>query len=74
MLVHVRWFEHGARTVLAETAAPQALFLLDSCESIPVHSILQKIEVKELAPDEDEYGYGDIDEQTATSYYYRYVL
>ncbi|EJD02256.1 S-adenosyl-L-methionine-dependent methyltransferase, partial [Fomitiporia mediterranea MF3/22] len=46
---HIRWFEHGSRTILGETANPQALFLLDQCDDNPVETILQKISVRHLS-------------------------
>ncbi|EJD02255.1 S-adenosyl-L-methionine-dependent methyltransferase [Fomitiporia mediterranea MF3/22] len=48
---HLRWFDHGSRTVLGETASPQALFLLDKCDNNPVETILQKITVCHLGTD-----------------------
>jgi DNA (cytosine-5)-methyltransferase 1 len=45
-MFHARWFEHSSKTVLAETANPQALFLTDICDDNEVDSILQKITVK----------------------------
>ncbi|KAI5117478.1 hypothetical protein M0805_007182 [Coniferiporia weirii] len=51
---HGRWFQHGSQTVLAETANPQGLFLLDLCDSNPVSSIIQKIQVHQLSVDDTE--------------------
>lgn len=47
-MFHCRWFSHGSQTILAETANPQALFLLDECDDNPVDCILQKITVRHL--------------------------
>ncbi len=44
-LCHVQWFEHGAQTVLRETASPQELFLLNECASNPLSAILRKVSV-----------------------------
>ncbi|THH12028.1 hypothetical protein EW145_g289 [Phellinidium pouzarii] len=53
-LFHGRWFQHGSQTILAETANPQGLFLLDQCDSNPVSSIIQKIEIRQLNADDTE--------------------
>lgn len=73
MLFHARWFEHGARTVLAETADPQALYLLDSCDSVSVSAILQKIDIRKLDAHERELAYSD-DQVASASFYYRYAF
>ena len=72
LFCHVRWFEHGARTVLAETADPQELFLLDSCDTISVSAILQKVGLKELENNEKVSGLPNVD-PTATSFYQRCI-
>lgn len=51
---HARWFSHGSKTILGETANPQGLFLLDMCDDNPVDVILQKISVRYLGPGEKE--------------------
>jgi DNA (cytosine-5)-methyltransferase 1 len=52
---HGQWYTHGSKTLLQETAHPQSLFLMDACETdIPLASIFQKCNLRELAPGEDE--------------------
>lgn len=55
---HVRWYEHGSRTILQETAHPYGLFALAECADIPVGSILGPCVVQHLKPgDEEPYDY-----------------
>ena len=52
---HGQWYTHGSKTLLQETANPQSLFLLDSCEpDLPLASIVQKCNLRELGVGEDE--------------------
>jgi DNA (cytosine-5)-methyltransferase 1 len=52
---HGQWYTHGSKTLLQETANPQSLFLMDSCEpDLPLASIIQKCNMRELAIGEDE--------------------
>jgi DNA (cytosine-5)-methyltransferase 1 len=52
---HGQWYTHGSKTLLQETANPQSLFLMDSCEpDLPLASIIRKCNVRELAVGEDE--------------------
>lgn len=54
-LFHGQWYQHGSKTLLQETANPQSLFLIDDCEpDIPLASIYQKCNLRELSVDEDE--------------------
>ena len=51
---HIQWFQYTSNTILGETANPQALVLLCSCDDVNVQSILQKVSVRRLGPDEPE--------------------
>lgn len=54
-LFHGQWYTHGSKTLLQETAHPQSLFLIDDCESgLPLASIYQKCNLRELAIGDDE--------------------
>lgn len=54
-LFHAQWYTHGSKTILQETAHPQSLFLLDSCESdLPLASIFKRVNLRELSIGEDE--------------------
>lgn len=58
--VHVRWLEHGARTILAELAHPQELFYTDTCTHIVFELIIGKVKVHEITgSDKSVYGPGD---------------
>ncbi|KIY50822.1 S-adenosyl-L-methionine-dependent methyltransferase [Fistulina hepatica ATCC 64428] len=50
--LHGQWFEHGARTFLGEMAHSTSLFLLESCDDIPIGSIFKKIHVSMDIPEE----------------------
>jgi DNA (cytosine-5)-methyltransferase 1 len=52
--LHGQWLAHGAKTLLQEAAHSNGLFLLKSCDSIPLASIIQKCNLHWLAPDEKE--------------------
>lgn len=54
MLFHAQWYQHGAQTLLQETAHPQGLFLTDECEDQPLDCIYQKANLHVLAPTEEE--------------------
>lgn len=52
---HGQWYQHGSKTFLQETANAQSLFLIDECEpDIPLASIYQRCNLRELSMDEDE--------------------
>ena len=40
---HVQWFEHGSKTFLQELAGPQELYLTEECDTIPVASFLDTV-------------------------------
>jgi hypothetical protein len=42
---HVHWLAHGADTILAGTAGSNELFVLESCDDIPLGSISAKIQI-----------------------------
>lgn len=70
---HGRWFEHGAKTILAETANPQGLFLTNECDDNLVSSILQKVEVRYLRPSEKEPVVIGEQDVGSSRFHYRYV-
>lgn len=43
--VHLCWFDHGKKILLAEISHPQELFLQYTCDSVPVRSIVGKVKV-----------------------------
>lgn len=51
---HIQYYSHGADTILRETAHPYGLFLIDDCISVPLESIYQKFNIRELEPTQDE--------------------
>jgi DNA (cytosine-5)-methyltransferase 1 len=51
---HVRWYEHGAKTILQETAHPYGLYALAECDSIPVASFMGRCDVRHLKLGDDE--------------------
>lgn len=71
---HGRWFEHGAKTILAETANPQGLFLTNECDDNLVSSILQKVEVRRLRQSEMEPVMIDKLDVGSSNFHYRYVV
>ena len=52
--LHGQWLAHGAKTLLQEAAHSNELFLLKSCDDIPLASIIQKCNLHWLASDEKE--------------------
>lgn len=52
--LHGQWLAHGAKTLLQEAAHSNELFLLKSCDDIPLASIVQKCNLHWLASDEGE--------------------
>lgn len=44
-LAHLRWFEHGAYTVMEEFANPQQLYLNDLCSSVDINCLIEIINV-----------------------------
>ena len=74
MYFHGRWFEHGSKTVLAETAHPQGLFLTNDCDDNMVSSILQKCEVIRLRGSEIEPAIMDEQDIVSSNFYFRYGL
>ena len=52
--LHGQWFTHGSKTLLQETAHTKALFLMNSCNDMPVAAIYQKCNFRWLRPDELE--------------------
>ncbi|KAF8261693.1 S-adenosyl-L-methionine-dependent methyltransferase [Lactarius quietus] len=54
LFLHGQWLAHGAKTLLQEAAHSNGLFLLNSCDDIPLASIIQKCNLHWLASDEKE--------------------
>ncbi|KAH9026772.1 S-adenosyl-L-methionine-dependent methyltransferase [Lactarius pseudohatsudake] len=52
--LHGQWLAHGSKTLLQEAAHSNGLFLMNSCDNIPLASIIQKCNLHWLAPDEKE--------------------
>ncbi|KAF7346464.1 DNA (cytosine-5)-methyltransferase [Mycena sanguinolenta] len=69
--LHGQWFAHGSDTILAEVNHSQELFLLEQCDDIYVSSIYRKCAVRKLELEEPEIP--DQGEETAISYFYRYL-
>lgn len=53
-LLHVHWFAHGSKTLLQEAAHANSLYLLDSCDDIPVESVFKKCNLRQLGYEEEE--------------------
>jgi hypothetical protein len=53
-MFHAQWYEHGSQTILQEVAHLCSLYLIDECDSHPLDSIIQKVNVRVLDPTEDE--------------------
>ncbi|KAH7397790.1 S-adenosyl-L-methionine-dependent methyltransferase [Cadophora sp. MPI-SDFR-AT-0126] len=70
-LVHLRWFEHGARTLLGETASSRELFLCQSCDDNPLGCIITKVEV-EFIPDAAGYDVDSAEAGFNQKYHYFY--
>lgn len=51
---HVRWYEHGSKTLLQETAHPYGLFAIAECNDIPLESILGRCDIIRLKPGDEE--------------------
>ena len=51
---HGQWLAHGSKTLLQETAHPNGLFLMNSCDDVPLASIIQKCNLHWLAFNEME--------------------
>lgn len=51
---HIQYYSHGAEIIFRETAHPYGLFLLDECHDVPLESIIQKVNIYELDPTQDE--------------------
>ncbi|KAI9511110.1 S-adenosyl-L-methionine-dependent methyltransferase [Russula earlei] len=51
---HGQWLAHGAKTLLQEAAHPNGLFLMNTCDNVPLCSIIQKCNLHWLAADEME--------------------
>ncbi|KAI9459440.1 S-adenosyl-L-methionine-dependent methyltransferase [Lactarius psammicola] len=52
--LHGQWLAHGSKTLLQEAAHSNGLFLMNSCDNIPLASIIQKCNLHWLASDEKE--------------------
>ena len=52
--LHGQWLAHGSKTLLQETAHLNGLFLMNSCDDIPLAAIIQKCNLHWLASDEME--------------------
>ncbi|KAG8856208.1 hypothetical protein FRB96_006520 [Tulasnella sp. 330] len=66
---HVRWFTHGTRTILRETAGTNELFLIDECDNIAAEAIVAKFRVEFLPNGRIELE-GDRD---PNRFFYRYL-
>lgn len=53
-MFHAQWYQHGAYTLLQETAHPQGLFLINECEDQPLECIYQKCNLQVLKARDDE--------------------
>lgn len=54
MLAHVRWFAHSSKTMHAELAHPNELFLMDSsCDDIDAASIVAPFNLRKLGAGQD---------------------
>ncbi|KAF8503256.1 S-adenosyl-L-methionine-dependent methyltransferase [Russula emetica] len=53
--LHGQWLAHGSKTLLQETAHSNGLFLMNSCDDVPLASIIQKCNLHWLAPNEMEH-------------------
>ena len=42
---HALWFSHGCETILGETSNPRELFLVDSCQDLPLSAVVEKVHV-----------------------------
>lgn len=51
---HGQWYQHGAYTILQESAHPQSLFLIEECEDQLLECIYQKCNLHTLSVSEDE--------------------
>ncbi len=51
---HGQWYQHGAYTILQESAHPQSLFLIEECEDQLLECIYQKCNLHTLRVTEDE--------------------
>ncbi|KIJ27818.1 hypothetical protein M422DRAFT_37561, partial [Sphaerobolus stellatus SS14] len=51
---HVRWYDHGSKTILQEMAHPYALFALTECNDIDVGAIMGPCTVQHLKPGDEE--------------------
>ncbi|KZP00452.1 S-adenosyl-L-methionine-dependent methyltransferase [Calocera viscosa TUFC12733] len=70
---HLRWLEHSSRTQLGESGHPRELVLLTTCDSAALTTIINKVDVRYIAPDEPEpigYPYRAVDED---NFFYRYA-
>jgi len=52
--LHGQWLAHGSKTLLQEVAHLNGLFLMDSCDNVPLDSIIQKCKLHWLASDDME--------------------
>ncbi|KZT51803.1 S-adenosyl-L-methionine-dependent methyltransferase [Calocera cornea HHB12733] len=70
---HLRWLEHSSRTQLGESGHPRELFLLTTCNSVALTTIISKINVRYISPGELEphgYPYRAVDKD---HFFYRYA-
>ncbi|TCD67280.1 hypothetical protein EIP91_000302 [Steccherinum ochraceum] len=51
---HAQWYQAGVKTLLQQTAHPQELFLTNECHDVLLDCILQKCNLKELLPSDEE--------------------
>lgn len=42
----MQWLQHGSFSVVAELAPPESLYLLDTCDTIPLRTIHGKVSVR----------------------------
>jgi DNA (cytosine-5)-methyltransferase 1 len=69
-MCHVRWFQHGAKTILQETAHPLELFATNQCDDQPLHFVSGKCQVRQRLPGEEEPQYNPAEEN---NFFYRSV-
>ena len=56
-MFHAQWYQHGAFTLLQETAHPQGLFLIEECDNLHMGCIYQKCHIQALSTTENESHY-----------------
>jgi DNA (cytosine-5)-methyltransferase 1 len=52
--LHGQWLAHGSKTLLQEAAHSNGLFLMNTCDDVPLASIVQKCNLYWLSADSTE--------------------